>query len=250
MKINKVILSVNNNKLYLDFWKPVSMIWKLKFNIEPVLYYFYSNFLEEDIEIDETYGKVIRIPLIKGIPDAIQIMWARYFMPSLDPENTYIISDIDMLPMSKEYFLQQIENVPEDSYVHINPCIESYGLIPSCYHISKGKNFKKYLELPELWQESILQVINSGHGKEINNNKFWFADEQYATEKLLKNKDDKVLLLNRKNGQNGFRIDRDSWFYDEKQILKNFYYDCHSIRPYEKYKEEIDKIIHLIMSAE
>jgi hypothetical protein len=57
MKINKAIHSVNNNPDYLDFWESVSMIWKEKFSAEPILYYFYENFLEEDLEITEKYGK-------------------------------------------------------------------------------------------------------------------------------------------------------------------------------------------------
>jgi hypothetical protein len=247
MKINKAIHSVNNNPDYLDFWESVSMIWKEKFNVEPILYYFYENFLEEDLEITEKYGKVKRIKTINGIPTAIQVMWSRYFMPSTFPEDVSIICDIDMLPMSEEYFLKQIDKISDNKYVHLNPCISSYGLIPSCYHVATGANFKKYLELPETWEESIFDVVNSGFGKTVSGNELWFADEEYATHKLLKNKDENLILLNRNGGQNGFRIDRDRWHYDEEKILQDYYYDCHSIRPYQKHKREIEKIVKLIM---
>lgn len=249
MKIDKAIHSVNNNKSYLDFWEPVSMIWKEKFGVEPVLFYFYSDYMEEDIEISEKYGKVERIKLIKEFPNALQVMWSRYYMPTQYPDDVSIICDIDMLPMSKSYFLDQIEKYDNEKYIHLNPCVETYGLIPSCYHVATGKNYKKYLELPDSWEESITQVVKSGFGKTINGNDLWFADEQFATSKILKNKDENVILLKRNGGQNGFRIDRDRWTYNEQKILSGYYYDCHSIRPFEKHKVEIEKIVNLIMQS-
>lgn len=249
MKIDKAVHSVNNNKSYLDFWEPVSMIWKEKFNIEPILYYFYKNYFEEDIEISEKYGKVHRIKLIEGIPEAIQIMWSRYYMPSMDLDSIQIISDIDMFPMSRKYFVDQISTVENNKYVHINPCIDSYGILPSCYHIAKGNLYKKYLELPETWEESILSVIKSGFGKTINGNDLWFADEEYATSKILKNKDDDVVFIKRKNGQNGHRIDRSNWIYDSNKVLNQEYFDSHSIRPFQANKKEIEKLINLIMES-
>lgn len=248
MKISKAIHSVNNNKSYLDFWEPVSKIWKVKFDVEPILYYFYSDYTEENLEISEKYGRVERVKLINGIPSAIQVMWSRYFMPSLFPEEVSIICDIDMFPMSKKYFVDKIQNISDDKYVHLNPCIDSYGLIPSCYHVATGANFKKYLELPDSWVESLVDVVNSGFGRTVNGNELWFADEEYATDKLLKNRDGNLLFLPRECGQNGFRVDRDRWYYDEEKVIQDFYYDCHSLRPFEKHKEEIEKLVELIMT--
>jgi hypothetical protein len=246
MKIDNVILTVNNNKSYLDFWEPVSKIWKQKFNIEPILYYFYENYFEENINISEKFGKVERIKIIPEFPTALQVMWGRYYFPTTQLEKTWIISDIDMLPMAREYFLKQIEDIDDDSYVHLNPCIETYGLYPSCYHIAKGSVFKNFLELPGSWVQSIAEVVNSNLGKTVNDNKMWFADEEFATKKLL-NKN--IIKLKRQNGQNGFRIDRSNWIYDEQKILNNYYFDCHSIRPYEKHKNEINKLVNLILQA-
>jgi hypothetical protein len=248
MNIDNVILTSNNNPLYLDFWPIVSRIWCLKFKINPILYFFYKNG-EKDLKIDDSNGEVRRIELIKNIPESIQVLWARYYMPSQEPFKTWIISDIDMLPMSNFYFIDQIKNIPDDHYIHINPCLKTYGLIPSCYHIAKGYTYKKYLELPNSWEESIRQVVNSGFGSTINNNKLWFADEQFATNKILKNKDDKFLFLERNGGQNGFRIDRINWNYDKDKIGKEYYYDCHSIRPYEENKFEILNLTKLILNS-
>jgi len=39
MKIDRVILSVDNNPTYRVFWNIVSKIWKEKFNINPTLFF-------------------------------------------------------------------------------------------------------------------------------------------------------------------------------------------------------------------
>ena len=242
MKIEKAILSCDDNKLYSDFWPLVSRVWKEKFNIEPVLLYFGKE------KMSTEFGTVINIDIIKEIPISIQTLWIRYFYPSQEPETTWIISDIDMFPISKYYFVDKISNIEDNKYVHLNPCINTYNLIPSCYHVAKGSKFKEVLDLPDSWEESIHQVVNSGFGKSVDGNKYWFADEQYATNKILNytNKND-LVFLQREYGQNGLRIDRPNWRYYEGLVSSGLYFDSHSIRPYEKYKKEIDKLVNLIL---
>lgn len=244
MKIDKVILSSDDNATYLDFWPIVSRIWRLKFNIEPVLLYFGDN----ASNISSEYGDIIKCDIDNTKPISIQVLWARYFFPSLDPESTCLISDIDMLPLSKYFFIDKIKDVHEDKYVHLNPCIETYGLISSCYHVAKGKNYKKILELPDTWRESLDQVVNSGFGRNVNGNPLWFADEEYATNKILNNKNkDQIVYLPREGGQNGRRIDRLDWKYYKDLISKEYYFDCHSLRPYSQYKKEIDDVVDSIV---
>lgn len=243
MKIDKVIVSSDSNEFYLDFWQPVSFLWKEKFKIQPVLYYFYKNEEEREKYISEEFGKVIKIKCVDDIPVALQAQWSRYFFPSHDLESVWLLSDIDMLPMSQFYFINQLKEVDNDSYVHLNPCMETYGRIPACYHVAKGKKYKEYLSLPDTWEESLYKVYNFS----INNNlDLWSTDENFSTNEL---KDKKINFIRRDGGQNGHRLDRSSWRYDEKLILNQYYYDCHSIRPYKSFKKEIDNIVEKIMNS-
>jgi len=120
MKIDYAIISSDSNPMYLDFWPIVSKLWKQKFNIEPILIYIDE---EKDKEISEEYGTVLRLTPLENIPLYIQTLWSRYWLPSLYPNKTCIISDIDMLPLSKEYFIDKIKEIPDDKYVHLNPCV-------------------------------------------------------------------------------------------------------------------------------
>jgi len=250
MKIEYAIMSSDSNNLYLDFWGPVSKIWKNKFNITPVLYYIDDN---QTLEIDETYGKVVRLKPIDGIPIYLQCLWVRYWAFSNFLDNVCILSDIDMLPMSKKYFIDKISKINEDKYVHLNPCISSYGMIPSCYHVSKGKKFKEILNLHDNWEDSInyLHSLNIGNspGDNLSGKNFWFSDERFSSNKILEYKNsfpDEIILLEREGGQNGFRIDRGGWGYESNLVNQDYYFDSHSIRPYKEHKKEIDNLINLL----
>ena len=91
--------------------------------------------------------------------------------------------------------------------------------------------------------------MKSGLGRTINGNPLWFADEEFATNRLIKNKDENVILIPRRTSLADSRIDRSNWHYEEEKVLKEYYFDCHSIRPFQKYKPQIEKIVNLIMNS-
>lgn len=246
MKINKVILSSDSNILYIDFWESVSKVWKEKFNIDPILL-LVSN---DNIDMDQTYGKVLRFNIIEELPIYLQTLWIRYWATSLFEDDICIISDIDMYPLSKKYFIDQIKDIDDDKYVHINPCYQSYGTLPSCYHIAKGSLYKEILNLHDKWEDSINHLFNLNTGRdpggELSSKNHWFADEIYSSNKIFNYKEknpDKIKFLYREEGR---RIDRSSWIYDENKLSEGWYYDSHSIRPYDRYKELIQKMISKI----
>lgn len=245
MKIDKVIVSSDDNRMYLDFWPTISMIWKTKFNIEPILF-LVSDDKNLEKEISNSFGQVIRYDVIKDIPVYLQTLWIRYWGTNLFKNNICVISDIDMIPLSKWYFIEQIKHIDNDHYVHLNPCYLSYGTLPSCYHIGKGSLFSEILMLHQNWEISIkyLNGLNLGGGYGDKNK--WFWDEIYASNMVFeyKKKNEKnVHFLNRIDGR---RIDRSDWFYDENLLMVEFYYDSHSIRPFNENKGEISKIISFL----
>ena len=229
-------MSSNDNPLYLDFWEPVSKCWE-SLGIKPILFYFGNKDIKDD--------RVIKINKSTLYPEEIQTLWIRYFAPKLlDSDKTSIISDIDMLPLSEFYFKDQLSSIHEDSYVHINPCIESYGRIPSCYHVAKNKKFVEILQLDKYnsFEDSLSECL-----KYKENGNGWFADENFATKLIKDSKSKDILLIPRDGGQGGHRIDRitnDLFLnFDISKISSGYYYDCHSIRPYPKYKKLIDLIV-------
>jgi hypothetical protein len=248
MKIDLVIHSSDSNPFYLDFWPLVSKIWKLKFNIEPLLVFIG----DESTPIDETYGKVIRMKPIEDIPLYLQCQWVRFWIPTQYPDKVCLISDIDMIPVSKQYFIEQTKSIPETKYVHLNP---NHQFIPVCYHIAKGSLFKEILDIDDVWETSVrtLYEMNLGHdcSKDDKSNPIlvgkinWGAEEELITRKIRNRPDkDVFVFLNRTHK----RIDRSHWVWTRESIKADIYADAHSIRPYSAYKREIDSLINVILN--
>lgn len=246
MKIDKVILSSDDNPIYLDFWEVVSGVWQELFDIEPILLYF------GDGNPSTKFGKIIYFDKNDYSP-SLNTLWSRYWYPQKEPETTFIISDIDMIPMSKYYFIEQLKDIEEEKYVHL---VGYHRPIPSCYHLAKGKLFKKILELPEKFEDCLDMITKSNIGMTYNvpfSNKLekqWGSDEEYATKKIenyMKENSKQFVMINRAPRTN--RLDRANWRYSKEEILNHKFYDCHSIRPYFNFKTEIDKVINILKNS-
>lgn len=238
MKIDYAIHASDDNKFYLDFWPLVSKLWKLKFNVEPVLLHFGTE------EVSSEYGTVIKMDVLEDYPVAMQAQCSRYFYATTLGDNVGIISDIDMLPLSKNYYINSIEDVEDDKYVHLNPCwiTDTYPHIPACYHVAKGDTFKNVLGEYANFKEYLDWATTISHS--------WSTDELSSTQKIFGYEDQDIFVnIERPGGQNGFRIDRPNWVYDLDLVSADYYFDAHCPRPYQEHKESIDSIIEYALQS-
>jgi hypothetical protein len=204
-----------------------------------------------DIPIDTTYGIVLKYKPIPGIPVYLQCLWVRYWIPSQYPDKVSIISDIDMFPISRKYFVHSIALIPDYRYVHLNPDTSNF---PSCYHVALGSTFVKVLRLAETWTESMFEVYRSDAatyehtvvGSDLMKLQKWGLDEAYATQRLHEYPDRSIFVLLKRNRP---RLDRSDWTYTEDDFTQDLIADSHSIRPYQDHKEEIDKLVDLILKS-
>ena len=243
MKIDRVILSTNENVDYYEFWPLVAQRWK-KWGITPTL----SVVSDKKLNINEDLGDVIYSSPIKDIPSAQQAQIIRLFTAAQFENDVCLISDLDMLPLKKEYFTSplSIHNNADfliyssDAYLPGNPAYPAY---PMCYLCSKGINFKNILEGNlKNFEIKLKEWMNHGFG--------WHTDEKVFYEKFQKwscNNKKNVFLRRGFNISNSplsiCRIDRgDGCNYNEALLSKNFYIDFHMPRPYNQYKDIIDHI--------
>ena len=59
MKVDRVILVSNNNRMYSDFWNNLSYTYKIKFGIQPTLVFFGTESEKEILGLSENYGNII-----------------------------------------------------------------------------------------------------------------------------------------------------------------------------------------------
>lgn len=176
------------------------------------------------------------MPLREGISPAEQASWLRFPHAAELGEKVILVSDLDMLPLSRWYFVDQLKSVSDDAYVHLNPCRpEEYRYrFPSCYHVAKGRKYREFLFEGQVPEDtfSVLPHLN------------WCAEEEYVTRKLVKReRRGEMTLLRRGGGVNGHRVDRISnWkSYDPKL----HWYDAHCPRPFQQFQEEIKRVASL-----
>jgi hypothetical protein len=239
MKIDYIIVSTNDNNLYKDFWPVVKKLWYELIGIKPIL-----------VEICDTneivdYGDHIihKIKKIEDIDTGFQSQIARMYVTKFYQNSVCLTSDIDMLPLCKNYFVNDIEDIDNDNLVIFSS--DAYqGVVryPICYNASKGKVFNDIMKFEDTFEEYCIKLNDMGLG--------WDTDELYFGKMVNLYENQSIITkLNRgwEYGRAKKRIDRVYWTYDENELKSQNYVDSHSLRPYSRYKNEIDKLINFLI---
>lgn len=232
-KIDRVILSSNEKRMYLDFWPLVAKAWRDIIGVKPTLFLISDEYLE----VDETLGDVIRLKPISGVTTASYSQIIRLFAPAYFPDDICIISDIDMLPLSKEYFVDSVKDVPDDCFV----VYRNYGYgkkslrFPMCYSAGKGYLFKEIFKLKNL--KDIPEIIKSWACRKHG----WDTDEimLHTYVRGWERKSNLVFLNHDSMGSR--RIHRQSR-YKVRDIKNGYYIDYHMPKPLSQYRSEIKRV--------
>lgn len=257
MKIDKVIHSVDDNLFYQEFWPIVSKVWKVGFNIEPVLIHVSSG----KTEIESEYGTVHKIDEVEGVPIHTQSQMARLWYTKTEPDTVWMTSDIDMIPASRKYFKEQDNNLDLECFTNLTT---EGDYFPICYNIAKGKVFEKILKLDcsfetflnnvkeffnmENWDDEILDGIHTVNSETFQN---WSLDEKYLSRLAVKYRESGgcVNQPERIGGIRERRLCRSFWMYNINDVIQEKYIDSHLLRPYSEYKNEIDFLVENILEG-
>jgi len=236
MKIDKVILSVNENKDYIDFWPLVSKAWE-RIGIEPILIYTGKGSPKVD-------GKVIKIyvPFVSSIFVSQNV---RLLAPVLFPYENCIISDIDSLPLSPKYFNDSVDKIEDTKFVIYRPDAAASNMIPICWNLAKGIVWSQIFKVKSLNGIRIKLFFWYFYYCKFNRYK-WYTDQillkKYIEHFKVKNTD-VIIELNDKFTKFS-RIDRAS-LNDDIRKLNNKeieFSEFHMPRPLSKYKDLIIEI--------
>ena len=139
MKIDKVIMSCNDNPYYSEFWPLVSKVWKERIGIDPVLVY-----IGDASNISTEYGEVVEVEKLEDVPIHTQAQWARFWYTQFEPETMWLLSDIDMMPLSKQFFTDSVNDISREiePMVHFNTNLKYFD-------DSKVWDIDKELNVPE-----------------------------------------------------------------------------------------------------
>ena len=189
MKIDNVIFSTSEE--YSKFWNIQSKIYKTALGIEPICI-LYGN--KSNTDMSEEYGTVIEREFIENLPKVLQLTWSKFDYTKTDPEKTWMIGDIDLIPLRKEYFAtDDLINIPDDNYAHLNCAALSVvrskpkgekdlflkegppvywrirdgsrdrgADLPAHYHVAKGKAFIGVYALGRSFERQVRDIVDAG----------------------------------------------------------------------------------------
>lgn len=219
MKTN-IIFSTDTNPLYSQFKEPISKAW-INLGFEPVC-----------LSLDESncFADPEKIPL------GNQAQIIRVLYPSLFPNEKFIVSDIDMLPLNSEYF-NLISQEVTDTKTLVNASADAYPQFqekfPMCYYAGYGEVFSEITGIKS--KDDIGRVMTEWFAKGNG----WNTDEVCFFQNLkaaLPKSNLTVKLFKRgwTQGRAHSRIDRDIWHYDSEALSQHKYIDSHLLRPFDR----------------
>jgi hypothetical protein len=258
MKVDRVILSSNNNPLYYMFWNNLSKTYKEKFNISPTLIFFGSEDDLKSANLSEDFGNIILEKEVNGI-SPWQYTWSLFYFTKFYKDEVCAIMGIDQIPLGTFFLKDSIENIPDENYVMLiddQYTVEKKypkkwdegGFSPSAYHIAKGQTFCDIFNFEESFEKEIIK-LNSLNIKTMWGDK-WGLDEAYSSSKLNEFKyTGRVSDLSLSQDFLNKRIDCYRHYevnYDLNLLNSNYFIECHACRPYEDHKNYLDNLFNNI----
>jgi len=249
MYIDLCIVSSDMNKNYVGLYPYVRKAWN-KLGIKTML------ILVSDVIpnfLIEYKDEIILFEPIKGIHTAFQAQTVRLLYPSLIHNKNVLISDMDIIPLSKKYFVDNIRDIQENNHIIFRNSYMEQNMYAVCYHLSHSDIWKKIFNISNL--DDIKNTMIKWYDPNYTGSKNctgWFTDQLVLYTYINQNIPDQKIILD--DNKSGFkRLDKRNKQYIVsnredilKDINKSVYSDFHVIRPYYKHIPLINNIIDSI----
>lgn len=253
MKLDCVITSVNENPLYSEFIPIFIKTWnKLYPNVDVKIVLIAKQIPDEYLEYKDN---IILFEPIERVLTSFTSQFIRLLYPCiLDYKNGIMITDIDMLPMSKTYFTEHIKPFNDSKFIYLreNVCFE-YNQIAMCYNVAVPKIWKDVFEISsdKDIREYIEFIFNNNNIIEGHGNMGWSIDQEILYQKIMKwNKKTNNFVCLKECYTQFHRLDRNTFHIDDVNIQNNIacgkYTDYHCYRPMSKYAQINYKIYNLL----
>ena len=261
-KIDRVLISSDDNPLYIQFLPMVSLAWQKILGVKPTLAYVTDKTKAEWEWMEEFCQDILVYPVDKELPNGkCRTFAARMVMRDKFGEDVCMISDLDMVPLSNR-FQSLLENWSPEKLLVYGYNAYAYGdgdplqpihdpamrKFPSCYCVASSKVWKEIVNPAGLTDA---ELINSwynfrcyDHKEAINNENF---DDESLVRALVQKWNpsrNKIIGVDRSIHHVGFmtdRLDRSNWINARnwpsinQDLLVSKYVDAHCPRPMKDY---------------
>ena len=184
MKLDLCLVACDLNDNYTQFFDIVKFSWKHYVGID-TKFILISSFIPTELE--SFTNDIILFNPIEDIPTAFQAQCIRILYPALLTEykNSIIISDMDLIPLNKSYYVDSIDSINEDNFVVYRNIISEYLQYPICFCTAKPNIWAEIFSINsindicntiETWYELF---VNAGHFYQISSpfSVIWACDQ-------------------------------------------------------------------------
>ena len=253
MKLDCILTTVNENKLYLDFIPIFIQTWNKLYPHVDVKIILIANQIPENLIIYQ--NNIILFNPIDNVSTAFISQYIRLlYQAILNYENGTMISDIDILPMNGTYYIENIDKFPNDKFIYLRDVLmNEYNQIAMCYNVATNKLWGDIFGIKSLddIRRTLINKFNSIHYVDGHGSFGWSIDQIDLYNNLMKwNADTNNLIVLNDNSTGFFRLDRDEFILDDINILNNIknriYTDYHCCHPFKEYEYINNKIYELL----
>jgi hypothetical protein len=248
MKVGTILVATDTNPLYCDFIPNFITTWKKLIPEADICIVMIADEIPSRFRAFARY--IHLIPPIPGIHTAFHAQCIRLLYPRHIVRNEgVLITDMDMLPMNRSYYVDSIANLSSDAFVvYRDVCLPKE--ISMCYNIAHPHTWRGVFGTESI--ETVLRgwYVNANYSGE-HGGSGWGTDQQILVTKFNEWNGTKVIL---NDVITRFaRLDRvgDPRIFRNRQTLRswigqNAFADYHCLRPYLEYKDINDFIVSCV----
>jgi hypothetical protein len=253
MKIDCVLTACNANPLYEEFIPLFIKAWrKLMPEIDIKIIYIHH---EIPAHLQPYAQYITLFQPIDSISTAFTSQYIRLLYPCLlNYTNGVLITDIDILPMNRAYYVNNITQYTNDAFIYYRHVLMmEYREIAMCYNVATPAVWKQIFNVCcyEDIQKEIASVYDSAYTG-VPGSRGWNIDQTDLYKRVHAWNATTKQFVYLRDDETGFRRLCRSSFHgimtqDLCHKIKGGYFsDYHALRPYSRYKSVNDFIIDLL----
>ena len=254
MKLDCILTAVNENPLYIHFIPIFIKTWNKLYPDVDVKIILIAN--EIPVKFLDYKDNIILFKPIENVLTSFTSQLIRLYYPCiLNYKNGVMITDMDMLPMNRTYYTENIKEFDNNKFIYLreNICSE-INQIAMCYNVATPKVWSEIFDISSIEdiRNNITIISNKNVIKEGHGNIGWALDQLILCQKVKDwdKKTNNFIRLQEKN--TGFnRLDR---LYNfninnkkiKKMISMGVFSDYHCLRPMKNFESINNKIYDLL----
>ena len=146
MYIDQCIVSSDLNKNYVGLYPFVKKAWE-KLGVKTMLILIANEIPNHLIEYRDD---IILFEPIENIHTAFQAQTVRLLYPALISNKNIIVSDVDIIPLNKNYFIDSIKSISNDSHIIFRNSYIERNMYTLCYHLSNSNTWKNIFNISNI----------------------------------------------------------------------------------------------------